>query len=37
MGLFAWLAGGVLADKPGTDLPWQDARMFADVLERVEA
>jgi len=36
MGLLLGLAGGVLADKPGTDLPWQDARMFADVLERVK-
>src|SRR5579859_5735155 len=33
------LAGGVLADKPAApkdDLPWQDARMLADVLERVK-
>jgi carboxyl-terminal processing protease len=33
------LAGAVLADKPaglGSDLPWQDARMLADVLERVK-
>ncbi|HEV7612089.1 MAG TPA: S41 family peptidase [Steroidobacteraceae bacterium] len=33
------LAGGVLADKPPAprpDLPWQDARMLADVLERVK-
>ena len=33
------LGGAVLADKPaqpGTDLPWQDARMLADVLERVK-
>jgi carboxyl-terminal processing protease len=33
------LAGGVLADKPvapRSDLPWQDARMLADVLERVK-
>jgi carboxyl-terminal processing protease len=33
------LAGGVLADKPAaprSDLPWQDARMLADVLERVK-
>jgi carboxyl-terminal processing protease len=35
-------AGGVLADKsdkpapPGNDLPWQDARALADVLERVK-
>ena len=33
------LASGVLADKPAApkdDLPWQDARMLADVLERVK-
>jgi carboxyl-terminal processing protease len=33
------LAGGVLADKPtalGKDLPWQDAHMLAEVLDRVE-
>src|ERR1700704_7082045 len=34
------LARGVLADKPGAspkdDLPWQDARMLAEVLDRVE-
>src|SRR5271168_3158502 len=33
------LAGMTLADKPEaprTDLPWQDARMLADVLERVK-
>ncbi len=34
------LARGVLADKPAPppkdDLPWQDARMLADVLERVK-
>jgi len=39
VGLALGLAGGVLADKPsalGTDLPWQDARMLADVLERVK-
>jgi len=33
------LATGVLADKPAApkdDLPWQDARMLADVLERVK-
>jgi carboxyl-terminal processing protease len=33
------LTGGVLADKPAPpapDLPWQDARMLADVLERVK-
>jgi carboxyl-terminal processing protease len=39
IGVSFGLAGGVLADKPaapGTDLPWQDARMLADVLERVK-
>ncbi len=38
-GLLLGLAGGVLADKsaaPHSDLPWQDARMLADVLERVK-
>jgi carboxyl-terminal processing protease len=38
-GLSFTLAGGVLADKPAaprSDLPWQDARMLADVLERVK-
>jgi carboxyl-terminal processing protease len=33
------VGGAVLADKPaapGTDLPWQDARMLANVLERVK-
>jgi carboxyl-terminal processing protease len=35
-GVSLGVAGGVLADKSGTDLPWQDARMFADVLERVK-
>jgi len=33
------LASGVLADKPASpapDLPWQDARTLADVLERVK-
>ncbi len=37
-GLLLGLAGGVLADKPALrdDLPWQDARMLADVLERVK-
>jgi carboxyl-terminal processing protease len=38
-GLLLGLAGGVLADKPAApkdDLPWQDARMLADVLERVK-
>jgi len=39
IGLSLGLASGVLADKPaapGSDLPWQDARMLADVLERVK-
>jgi carboxyl-terminal processing protease len=36
MGLSLGIASGVLADKPGADLPWQDARMLADVLERVK-
>jgi carboxyl-terminal processing protease len=41
IGLSLGLASGVLADKPApgppsTDLPWQDARMLADVLERVK-
>jgi carboxyl-terminal processing protease len=39
MGVSLGLAGMVLADKPEavrTDLPWQDARMLADVLERVK-
>jgi carboxyl-terminal processing protease len=39
IGVSLGLAGGVLADKPaalGNDLPWQDARMLADVLERVK-
>jgi carboxyl-terminal processing protease len=38
-GLLLGLAGGVLADKPAApsdDLPWQDARTLADVLERVK-
>jgi carboxyl-terminal processing protease len=38
-GVSLGLAGGVLADKPTAprgDLPWQDARMLADVLERVK-
>ena len=33
------IASGVFADKPAalkSDLPWQDARMLADVLERVK-
>jgi carboxyl-terminal processing protease len=39
IGVSFGLASSVLADKPtapGTDLPWQDARMLADVLERVK-
>src|ERR1700676_4740799 len=37
IGVSFGLASGVLADKPlGSDLPWQDARMLADVLERVK-
>ncbi|HZE42374.1 MAG TPA: S41 family peptidase [Steroidobacteraceae bacterium] len=39
IGLSLGLAHGVLADRPaalGTDLPWQDARMLAAVLERVK-
>jgi carboxyl-terminal processing protease len=38
IGLSLGLARGVLADKPalGADLPWQDARMLAAVLERVK-
>ena len=39
MGLSLGLASGVLADKSaalGADLPWQDARMLAEVLERVK-
>ena len=39
IGVSLGLAGGVLADKPAApkdDLPWQDARMLADVLERVK-
>jgi carboxyl-terminal processing protease len=39
VGLTLGLASGVLADKPAAregDLPWQDARMLADVLERVK-
>jgi carboxyl-terminal processing protease len=38
-GLLLGLAGAVLADKPAApkdDLPWQDARTLADVLERVK-
>jgi carboxyl-terminal processing protease len=39
IGLSLGMAGGVLADKPaplGKDLPWQDAHMLAEVLDRVE-
>jgi carboxyl-terminal processing protease len=39
IGLSFGLARGVLAEKPaelGKDLPWQDARMLAEVLDRVE-
>jgi carboxyl-terminal processing protease len=39
IGLSLGLARGVLADKPATlgkDLPWADARMLAEVLDRVE-
>ncbi len=39
VGLGLSLARGVLADKPpapGQDVPWQDARLLAEVLERVE-
>lgn len=39
IGLVLGTARGVLADKPaplGADLPWRDARMLADVLERVK-
>ena len=38
IGLSLGLARGVLADKPalGADMPWQDARMLAAVLERVK-
>jgi carboxyl-terminal processing protease len=39
IGLSIGVARGVLADKPaalGADLPWQDARMLATVLERVK-
>jgi len=38
-GLALGAAGGVFADKsaaPKDDVPWQDARMLADVLERVK-
>src|SRR5271170_2417762 len=39
IGLSLGVTRGVLADKPaalGADLPWQDARMLATVLERVK-
>jgi carboxyl-terminal processing protease len=39
MGLSLGLVRGVSAEKPpaaGADLPWQDARMLAEVLERVK-
>jgi carboxyl-terminal processing protease len=39
VGLGLGLARGVLADKPpapAQDVPWQDARLLAEVLERVE-
>jgi carboxyl-terminal processing protease len=39
IGLSLGVARGVLADKPpapGTDMPWQDAHLFAEVLARVE-
>ena len=38
VGVSLGLAGGVLADKaaPKDDLPWQDARTLAEVLERVK-
>jgi carboxyl-terminal processing protease len=39
IGLGLGLARGVRADKPSTpgqDVPWQDARLLAEVLERVE-
>jgi carboxyl-terminal processing protease len=39
IGISIALAGGALADKPAgpaQDLPWQDARMLAEVLDRVE-
>jgi len=39
IGLGLGLARGVLADKPpapGQEVPWQDARLLAEVLERVE-
>ncbi len=38
IGLSLGLVHGVMADKPGlgADLPWQDARVLAEVLERVK-
>src|SRR6202046_1006170 len=38
IGLSMGLGHEVLADKPalGADLPWQDARVLAEVLERVK-
>jgi carboxyl-terminal processing protease len=39
IGVSLALAGGIFADQPApvrADLPWQDARMLADVLERVK-
>ena len=39
IGLSLGMARGVLADKPATlgkDLPWQDAHLLAEVLDRVE-
>jgi carboxyl-terminal processing protease len=39
IGLGLGLAHGVLADKPaalGADMPWQDSRILAEVLERVK-
>ena len=39
IGMSLGFAGAVLADKPAPvreDMPWQDARMLADVLERVK-
>ncbi len=43
-GFSAALAGGVLADDPGAQgdsndpatLPWQEARLFAEVYERIK-
>src|ERR1700716_3946877 len=39
IGVSLAFAGGIFADQPApvrADLPWQDARMLADVLERVK-